>query len=154
MTATPLEQAMEYRHILTPLDLREDSERVLRAALAMAHRYEARLSVLHVVEYAPIDPGGDILLPTPVDVTDKLAERAQSDLAALCERCGANGAARRVVVGSIKHEILQAARDESADLVVIGNHERHGLAILLNHTEDTLLHEAPCDILAIRLGKA
>jgi len=144
---------MEYRHVLVPLDLRENSERVLRAAVAVAKRNGARLSVLHVVEYAPIDPGGDILLPTPLDLTDKLAERARVDLAALCERCGANGAARKVVVGSIKGEILQAANSDKADLVVIGNHERHGLAILLNHTEDTLLHEAPCDILAIRLGK-
>jgi universal stress protein A len=144
---------MEYRHILAPLDLREDSERVLRAALAMAQQHQARLSVLHVVEYAPIDPGGDILLPTPLDITDKLAERARSDLSALCERCGANGAEHKVVVGSIKGEILQAAQEGNADLIVIGNHERHGLAILLNHTEDTLLHEAPCDILAIRLKK-
>lgn len=144
---------MDYRRILVPLDLREDSERVLRTAMAVAKRNDAQLSILHVVEYAPIDPGGDILLPTPVDITDKLAERAQSDLAALCERCGVNGTNRKVVVGSIKNEILQAAREQNSDLIVIGNHERHGLAILLNYTEDTLLHEAPCDILAIRLGK-
>ncbi|MGH8453286.1 MAG: universal stress protein [Nevskiales bacterium] len=144
---------MEYRHVLAPLDLRQDSERVLRAAVAVAKRNSARLSVLHVVEYAPIDPGGDILLPTPLDITDKLTERAESELASLCERCGANGATRKVVVGSIKGEILQAATADKADLIVIGNHERHGLAILLNHTEDTLLHQAPCDILAIRLGK-
>lgn len=145
---------MEYRQILAPLDLKENSERVLRAAVAVAKRNSAKLSVLHVVEYAPIDPGGDILLPTPLDITDKLAERARIDLDSLCERCGANGAARKVIVGSIKGEILQAAQDEHADLIVIGNHERHGLAILLNHTEDTVLHEAPCDILAIRLKKS
>lgn len=145
---------MEYRHILAPLDLQENSERVLRAAVAVAKRNAAKLSVLHVVEYAPIDPGGDILLPTPLDITDKLADRARTDLAALCERCDANGATRKVVVGSIKSEILRAAQDERSDLIVIGNHERHGLAILLNHTEDTVLHEAPCDILAIRLRKA
>ncbi len=145
---------MGYRHILAPLDLREDSERVLRAALAMAGKDQARLSVLHVVEYAPIDPGGDILLPTPIDITDKLAERARADLEDLCQRCDAGAATRKVVVGSIKGEILQAAREDKVDLIVIGNYERHGLAILLNHTEDTLLHSAPCDILAIRLGKA
>lgn len=144
---------MQYRHVLAPLDLREDSERVLRAAVAVAARNQARLSVLHVVEYAPIDPGGDILLPTPLDITDKLTQRAQSELENLCQRCDATGAERSVVVGSIKGEILHCARAHEADLIVIGNHERHGLAILLNHTEDTLLHEAPCDILAIRLGK-
>lgn len=143
---------MEYQHVLAPIDLSDDSERVLRAAANLSRQHKARLSVLHVVEYAPIDPGGDILLPTPLDITDKLAKRAEADLAALCERCGVDHASRRVVVGSIKSEILQAAASSNVDLIVLGNHERHGLAILLNHTEDTLLHEAPCDILAIRLG--
>ena len=29
--------------------------------------------------------------------------------------------------------------------------ERHGLAILVNFTEDTVLHAAHCDVLAVRL---
>lgn len=142
---------MDYQHVLAPLDLKDHSERVLRAAAGVAQRHGARLSVLHVVEYAPIDPGGDIMLPTPLDITDKLAQRAENDLQDICRRCGVANASRKVIVGSIKGEILRFAKEQDADLVVIGNHERHGLAILLNHTEDTLLHEAPCDILAIRI---
>ena len=37
------------------------------------------------------------------------------------------------------------------DLIVIGARERHGLSILVNLTEDTVLHAAPCDVLAVRL---
>ena len=37
------------------------------------------------------------------------------------------------------------------DRIVIGSHERHGLSILVNLTEDTVLHNAPCDVLAVRL---
>lgn len=144
---------MDYQHVLAPLDLKQDSERVLRAAAKVAERHGARLSVLHVVEYAPIDPGGDIMLPTPMDITDKLAQRAEVDLEGICQRCGVANASRKVIVGSIKGEILRVANEQAIDLIVIGNHERHGLAILLNHTEDTLLHEAPCDILAIRLRR-
>ena len=36
--------------------------------------------------------------------------------------------------------------------IVIGSHERHGLSILVNLTEDTVLHAAPCDVLAVRLA--
>lgn len=142
-----------YQHILVPLDLQHDSERVLKAGMDTATRHSARMTVLHVVEYAPIDPGGDVLLPAPVDITGQLAERARSQLAELCRNCGASEAVQQVVIGGIKGEILRAAAEQAVDLVVIGNHERHGLAILLNHTEDTLLHEAPCDILAIRLKR-
>ena len=142
-----------YKHILVPVDLQQESERVLRSAADIAARNSARITVLHVVEYAPIDPGGDILLPAPVDITEQLATRARTQLGELCQKCGAGNAAQQVIVGSIKGEILHAATKEAVDLVVIGNHERHGLAILLNHTEDTLLHEAPCDILAVRLKR-
>ena len=143
----------QYKHILVPLDLQQDSERVLNSALDVSKRNSARVSVLHVVEYAPIDPGGDIMLPTPVDITDQLAVRAKNELEALCRRCGADSAAQRVVVGSIKGEILQAAGQDGVDLIVLGSYERHGLALLLSHTEDTVLHSAPCDVLAVRLTK-
>jgi universal stress protein A len=39
----------------------------------------------------------------------------------------------------------------AADLIVLGSRERHGLSILVNLTEDTVLHGAPCDVLAVRV---
>ena len=54
--------------------------------------------------------------------------------------------------GNIKAEILRVAEEEgAADLIVVGSRERHGLAILVNFTEDTVLHAAHCDVLAVRL---
>jgi universal stress protein A len=46
---------------------------------------------------------------------------------------------------------LRVAKEESADLIVLGSRIRHGLGILVNFTEDTVLHAAHCDVLAIRL---
>ena len=37
--------------------------------------------------------------------------------------------------------------------IVIGSRERHGVSILFNFTEDTVLHAAPCDVLAVRFPK-
>ena len=45
----------------------------------------------------------------------------------------------------------RVAKEEQADLIVLGSRERHGLAILVNFTEDTVLHAAHCDVLAVRL---
>jgi universal stress protein A len=56
-----------------------------------------------------------------------------------------------VETGGIKTEIIRAAQRLRSDLIVLGSRERHGLAILLNFTEDTILHAAPCDVLAVRL---
>ena len=57
----------------------------------------------------------------------------------------------RVATGNVKAEILRQARELNADLIVLGCRERHGLSILVNLTEDTVLHGAPCDVLAVRV---
>jgi len=45
----------------------------------------------------------------------------------------------------------RVAEEEKVDLIILGSRERHGLAILVNFTEDTVLHAAHCDVLAVRL---
>jgi universal stress protein A len=58
-----------------------------------------------------------------------------------------------VETGSIKAEIIRVAQEQKVDLIVLGSRERHGIAILVNFTEDTVLHAAPCDVLAVRIPK-
>lgn len=43
------------------------------------------------------------------------------------------------------------AEDESTDLIIVGSHGRHGLALLLGSTASGVLHHSPCDVLAVRL---
>ncbi len=63
-------------------------------------------------------------------------------------------AAGEVTTGNVKAEIVALSRAKAHyDLIVIGSHERHGLSILVNLTEDTVLHAAPCDVLAVRLPR-
>ena len=47
--------------------------------------------------------------------------------------------------------MLRLARESHADLILLGSRERHGLSILVNLVEDTVLHGAPCDVLAVRV---
>ena len=55
--------------------------------------------------------------------------------------------------GNIKTEVVRIAQTRAIDLIVIGSRERHGVSILFNFTEDTVLHSAPCDVLAVRLHR-
>lgn len=43
------------------------------------------------------------------------------------------------------------AKEQRCDLIVVGSHGRHGLALLLGSTANDILHGAPCDVLAVRL---
>jgi universal stress protein A len=140
-----------YRRILAVLDLTEDSRDVARRAAAVsASCGGAELELLHVVEYVPVEPLSDSLLPS-VQIESELIERSKLKLDELARQLGLPDIPRHVEAGNVKSEIVRVARERRADLIVIGSRERHGLSILVNLTEDTVLHAAPCDVLAVRL---
>ena len=143
----------DYRNLLVCLDLTEDSVRVLERARALAVSTGGTLTLLHVVEYVPVEPMGEALLPA-VQIEAELAERATTQIAELANRLSLGAAERLVLTGNIKSEVVRVAQEKRSDLIVIGSRERHGVSILFNFTEDTVLHAAPCDVLAVRLAKA
>jgi len=132
------------------VDLTDDSEPVGVRARAIASSCGAELHLLHVVEYVPVEPMGETLLPA-VQIEEELVHRARERLAELATRLGIEGAPRTVAAGNIKAEIVRVAQEQGVDLIVLGSRERHGLSIIVNLTEDTVLHAAPCDVLAVRL---
>jgi universal stress protein A len=142
----------EYRRILLVVDLTEDSLPIGRRAKALATTMGAEMDVLHVVEYVPVEPMGETLMPA-VQIEDELLERAKQRLLALGDQLGIPAESCRVEAGNVKAEIIRIARDRHSDLIVLGSRERHGLSILVNFTEDTVLHAAPCDVLAVRVGR-
>jgi universal stress protein A len=111
----------------------------------------AELTVLHVVEFVPVEPVGESIMP-PVQLLDEFAAAARKRLVALCADIGVDAGHQRVEVGSVKAEIVRVARAMQCDLIVLGARERHGLSIFVNLTEDTVLHAAPCDVLAVRVS--
>jgi universal stress protein A len=139
----------DYRKVLVLLDLSEGSEKVFNAGRDMASHSNADLVALHVVDYAPVEPMGETLMPS-MAIEQELAERSRASIDRLIG--GAANARGRVEMGNTKAEILRVAQEEAADLIVLGSRERHGLAILVNFTEDTVLHAAHCDVLAVRLS--
>ena len=142
----------DYKKFLLCLDLTDDSETLAERARMMAGKCGASLTLLHVVEYVPVEPMGEALLPA-VQIEGELVERATARLAELSRKLGLESAERLVLTGNIKSEVVRVAEERGVDLIVIGSRERHGVSILFNFTEDTVLHAAPCDVLAVRLHK-
>jgi len=139
-----------YNRVLVAVDLTSESDQVLQRAVDIAKRNGATLSLIHVIEIISFAYGGDV----PMDLTslqeqiDKHAkERIAAKAAALdypVEQC-------IVATGNTEEEIHQSAAKIGADLIVIGSHGRHGLALLLGSTSNGVLHGARCDILAVHL---
>jgi universal stress protein A len=138
-----------YKKILVLLDLSEASEQIAAAGRDMAAHSDAAMVLLHVVEFVPTEPMGETLMPT-VQIEQDLAQRARTKLSELSARLKIAQVTARVETGNKKTEILRVAKEEGVDLIVLGSRLRHGLGILVNFTEDTVLHAAHCDVLAIR----
>ncbi len=142
----------DYSKILLCLDLTDDSEKIAERAKSLAVKCGAELTLLHVVEYVPVEPMGEALLPA-VQIEGELVERARVRIAELSAKLGLDHCERLVNTGNIKSEVVRIAQERGIDLIMIGSRERHGVSILFNFTEDTVLHAAPCDVLAVRLPR-
>ncbi len=145
---------MSYQHILFAADFSEGALQVGERAKEIARPSGARLSLIHVVEDVNIGLGGGYeLLPVLSELPDQaLSQEARTALGALAEKLGLKDAEQWVVnAPSTKEGILGAAREHGADLIVVGSHGRHGLALLLGSTANAVLHGAPCDVLAVRI---
>ena len=148
--AAPSSDSLLYRRILLVVDLSEDSRTIGARARAVAAACGAEISLLHVVEYVPVEPMGETLLPA-IEVEEELVKRAGTRLKELAQELGLGSSPCRVEAGNTKAEIVRVATEMHCDLVVLGSRERHGLSILVNLTEDSVLHAAPCDVLAVRI---
>jgi universal stress protein A len=139
-----------YRQLLVAIDLSDQSRAIAAKSVELARQWQAQLRLLHVIEYVPVEPMSDALVPV-VQIDERVVARAREQILALAAALGIDADCCRVASGNVKGEILRQAREAGADLIVLGCRERHGLSILVNLTEDTVLHGAPCDVLAMRV---
>ena len=139
-----------YKTILLATDLSDQAEHIAARAVAIGNGNNATLHVIHVVEPLNMTYGGDI----PMDfsgIQEKIQKQTDEQLTKLCQQYAILTKNQYVVLGRPSTEIHKKAEELSADLIVIGSHGRHGLALLLGSTASAVLHGASCDVLAVRI---
>lgn len=142
---------LSYKHILAAVDF-DQTESVTNRAKALADTCEAMLSLIHVVDNMPIpDTGYGLDTALDLDLTGDMIASARKQLSVLGEKLNVPEQRIWVELGSPKLEITRIAEENVVDLIVVGSHGRHGLALLLGSTSNGVLHHAKCDVLAVRL---
>lgn len=142
----------DYRHVLFATDLSPRAAQVGAQAKDLATRYGARLSFVHVIEEVNVSAGYELMPLLPELPDETLTRESRAALEKLATDLGLPEATQTVITAvSTKAGILDTAADLGVDLIVVGSHGRHGLALLLGSTADAVLHGARCDVLAVRL---
>ncbi|WP_022962357.1 universal stress protein [Halopseudomonas pelagia] len=143
---------MLYSHVLVAIDLIDECRAVADHAKALAKALDAKLTLLHVVEPLAMAYGGDV----PMDLSmlqQQQFEQARERMALFASEYGLPEDQLQIAFGHPRQEIHRVATDQQCDLIVVGSHGRHGLALLLGSTANDVLHGAPCDVIAVRLAK-
>ena len=141
----------DYGRIMLAVDLTEESNAVAERARKLAQAFDAELHVVHVIEPLSLAYGGDI----PMDlstVQDQIHDQAKSHLAEFAAGLGIPAERQHLIFGRPESEIHRTAETVGAEVIVVGSHGRHGLALLLGSTANGVLHGATCDVLAVRVG--
>lgn len=142
----------QYSGILLAVDFHPETREVAAKAKALADSQGASLRLVHVMEPVSIAYGGEF----PLDLGElhrEMEKQAREQLDTLATELGVPEQRRHLEIGITEREILRLAKDTGIDLIVVGSHGRHGLALLLGSTANSILHHAECDVLAVRLHK-
>jgi nucleotide-binding universal stress UspA family protein len=140
------------KRILVPMDFSECSKKALQYGLALARLHNAAITLLYVVPspaYAAVEYGGIdyAALETQMRadgekelatlVVDEVRDKARADVA--------------VRTGSPANEIVEAAKQLPADLIVIATRGRTGLKhVLLGSVAEHVVRYATCPVLVVR----
>ena len=140
-----------YSRLLVAIDFSDADTQVLERARQLAAQNQAGITLLHVVEYLPMAYVDEIPPLESVEFSKALEQGAMKNLRALQDKLQPLGTEVQVVTGMAKHEVVRVAEEIGADLIVIGSHGRHGIQLLLGSTANGVLHQARCDVLAVRI---
>jgi len=141
-----------YKHLLVGLDLSPESQQVVDRVKLLFSDSDIKISVCHILEPLAFTYGGDI----PVDLSDvqiQLEQQAKERLDALAEQLNVAEDNRHVLLGQPAKEMHRIASEDAVDLIVVGSHGRHGLALIFGSTSNSVLHGASCDVLAVRISE-
>jgi nucleotide-binding universal stress UspA family protein len=139
-----------------PVDFSPCSERAFGYAVKLARAFGGRLVLLHVLDSRIIENVFHIHQLGEEDVRSEMASRAEKAFALLRDRPDVEGIPVEEVcrAGIPAREIIQAAKEVGADLVVMGSHGTTGLReILYGTTAEGVVRGAPCPVLSVGDGQ-
>ncbi len=137
-----------FRRILVPVEGLRDSLGPIEHATQLARHFDAEVLLVHV---------DDALPGRPIDEAERRSA-ARRDLEALCadlerEKITCHTVQLRTSpLKEIAETISASAREERADLIVMGTHGRAGVSRLFGGSvAEEVVRHAPCATLVIRI---
>ena len=139
---------MSFRRILIALDDSAIAAHAVEVGLQLASALKAQVALVHVVDPPAIQPDSGI---PAVEWAATLKREGQAFLATTAQRADQPPAWQFLREGKPADQILSAAREWDADVIVIGTHGRSGVSrLVLGSTAESVVRHASCPVLVIK----
>jgi nucleotide-binding universal stress UspA family protein len=136
---------VHFRRILVPMKLGIIGEEMLATAIRLAAEHDAHVVALHVIRVPLEEP-----LDAPLWDDEERAEASLAEAKLLGADHGVEVEGRTVRARAIGQAIVDTARDEAADLIVMGSAPRwRRQSRFFSPTVDYVLRKAPCEVLIV-----
>ncbi len=144
---------IQIRKILCPIDFSPPSRNALRYANEFAKAMKAKITVMHVIQPQPIPTDVNVpYIPTELE----LEQAAKEDIAHLIrETISAGVLVEQVMAFGLPSEcIVQQAKKDDVDIIILGTHGRSGLSrLLMGSTAENVIRHATCPILVVKASE-
>ena len=141
------------KKVLVPIDFSDYSKSALKYAVNFTKSFNAEIILVYVVEpviYPPDFSMGQIAMPS---INTEWDDRAKDELQKLAknEITGVNSVKTIIKTGKPFVEIIETAKEENIDLIIIATHGHSGVEhILFGSTAEKVVRKAPCPVLTLR----
>ncbi len=145
-----------FKHILLATDGSGASEHAAKLAVDMARMHGAKLTALYVVDpypYLGIGETNPMGFQAYMAAAQEHAAQAHAKVTELCSQSGTPVDLQSRVVENVTASvgIVQTAKDDNADLIVVGSHGRSGIArLMLGSVAAKVVAESPVPVLVAR----
>lgn len=145
-----------FKHILLATDGSATSENAAKLAVDLARIHGAKLTALYVVDpypYLGIGESNPLGFQSYMAAAQEHAAQAHAKVSALCSKYGAPVESQLRVVENVTASvgIIQTAKDDNADLIVVGSHGRSGIVrLMLGSVAAKVVAESPVPVLVAR----
>jgi nucleotide-binding universal stress UspA family protein len=140
--------------ILFATDFSENSEHAFDYALTLARKFDARLTIIHVIN-EPVDLRGFYVPHISFEKLEKeIEEGAEKMMQKFCRtRIKDFSNFETLILAGIPYdEILKKANEEKVSLIVLGTQGRKGIDhFLFGSTAERVVRNAICPVMTIRL---
>lgn len=145
---------MPYKHIMLAIDQDDVSHEAIEEAIELAKLFQARLRIVHVVDQAILADIQEPAIHKEVEILEKSSLHFLEEIAKNARKSDIETETKLIKVTKRKQhvafEVVAAAKEWPADLLIIGAYSRQGVhRLLLGHVAESIIRITDIPVLIL-----